>query len=100
MLKAEADGYAMRDGRRVDIEEQILRTPIYATDFGRYRFEPCADERVIFPYVVSCDGYKELNEKEMADQYPQAYEYLKSRKPELIKRKQFEKWYGFSTSQS
>ena len=40
----------------VAIEPAILRTPVYATDFGRYRFKPRADERVIFPYAVSSEG--------------------------------------------
>jgi type I restriction-modification system DNA methylase subunit len=96
MLKAHSGRYTTRDGVPVEVEKDILRTPIYATDFGRYRFAPNADERVIFPYVISHDGYEELGEKELGDQYPKAYAYLKSRKPELLKRKQFKSWYGFS----
>jgi hypothetical protein len=96
MLRTATRGYITRDGRRVEVEEGILRTPIYATDFGRYRFAPCSDERVIFPYVVSSEGYRELDEEELAHRYPKSYTYLKSRKLELVKRKQFKKWYGFS----
>jgi hypothetical protein len=96
MLRASPQGYATREGVPVSIERGILRTPIYATDFGRYRFDPAADERVIFPYVVSPDGYRELEEKELISRYPLAYAYLKGRKPELTKRKQFSAWYSFS----
>ena len=96
MLQAQGGRFATRDGDGVDIERQVLRTPVYATDFGRYRFSPHADERVVFPYIVSPDGYRELDEEELAEEYPNAYAYLKSRKRELLKRKQFKKWYEFS----
>ena len=49
MLRKAGKRYTTRDGARVDIEEGILRIPLYATDFGRYWFRPAADERVIFP---------------------------------------------------
>ena len=100
VLKVARHGYATRDGKPVSIEKEILRTPIYATDFGRYRFNPRADERVIFPYAASREGYRELEEKELARRYPRAYAYLKERKNLLAKRKQFKKWYGFSAPRS
>jgi len=100
VLKVAQHGYATRDGKPVSIEKDILRTPIHATDFGRYRFNPRADERVIFPYAASREGYRELEEKELARRYPRAYAYLKERKNLLAKRKQFKKWYGFSAPRS
>ncbi len=96
ILKADSGGYSTRDGKLVAIEPAILRTPVYATDFGRYRFKPRADERVVFPYAVSSEGYRELEEKELARLYPQAFAYLKDCKSALVKRKQFKTWYGFS----
>ena len=96
MLRARTNRYSTRQGEPVEIEKDILRTPIYATDFGRFRFAPNAGERVIFPYIVAPDGYRVLEEKELADSYPKAYAYLKGRKRVLLKRKQFKKWYGFS----
>ena len=99
MLRVISDRYTTRDGKAVDVEKEILRTPIYATDFGRYRFMPRADEQIIFPYVVSSDTYRELDERELADRYPKAYAYLKDCKPVLVKRKQFKSWYGFRASQ-
>ena len=42
------------------------------------------------------DGYRELDEIELAEQYPKAYRYLKGRKAELVKRKQFKRWHGFA----
>ena len=96
MLRATRDGYTTRDGLAVEIEREVLRVPIYATDFGRYRFNPDGAERVIFPYVVSADGYRELQEREFADKFPRAFSYLKSRKGELLKRKQYKSWFSFS----
>ena len=89
MLRKAGKRHTTRDGTRVDIEEAILRVPIYATDFGRYRFSPAGDERVIFPYVVGADGYRELEEKELLDGFPKAFAYLKSRRGDLVKRKQW-----------
>ena len=89
MLCMEVGGYATRDGEAVDIEEGILRTPIYATDFTRYNFRPAGDERVIFPYIVTDSEAKLMPLKTLASQYPKAYAYLASRKRQLARRKQY-----------
>ncbi len=85
-----------RDGQSVDIERKILRIPIYASDFGRYRFAPGSGETIIFPYDVSSSGYTLKPEAVMKRDFPKAYNYLFERKRELEKRKQFNAWYGFS----
>ncbi len=85
-----------RQGERVEIEPTILRIPIYATDFGRYRFNPQSEEVIIFPYNVGQDGYELKTESEMERKFPKAYKYLASRKKTLCTRKQFKEWYGFS----
>jgi len=85
-----------RHGDTVDIEEDILRTPIYATDFGRYLFAPTSEEVIIFPYDISGGGYELRSEANMKGNFPKAYIYLLSRRKELEKRKQFSAWYGFS----
>jgi hypothetical protein len=96
MLRRKGRDLQTRDGNPVEIEEAILRTPIYATDIGRYGFHPAAEERVIFPYVVTNDGYYLMKEAMLRSQYPKAYAYLASRKRELKHRKQFAEWYSFS----
>lgn len=78
------------------MEEGILRTPLFATDFGRYRFEPKADKRIIFPYRVENDSYHLIPEGEFSRTYPAAYEYLSRHRPELQERKQTGRWYGYS----
>ena len=52
ILKYKQDKYFTRQGEEIGLEENILRIPIYATDFGRYRFFPRADEVIIFPYKI------------------------------------------------
>jgi len=85
-----------RGGRAVEIERGILRTPIYASDFGRYKFSPASGEMVVFPYDVSASGYELKAESVMKRDYPKALNYLRGRRNELEGRKQFQAWYGFS----
>lgn len=85
-----------RSGNPVDIEEDILRQPLYATDFTRYHFRPRNNERIIFPYMVSDSGYKIIEETELRNKWPKAYEYLSANRKKLEKRKQYNQWYGYS----
>ncbi len=85
-----------RDGQPVEVEEALLRTPLYATDYSRYRFQPAASERVLFPYEVGPEGYTLLGEDRLRDEFPKAHAYLTSRREELEQRKQYAAWYGFS----
>jgi hypothetical protein len=85
-----------RDGEPVDIEHDILRRPLYATDFTRYYFGPQNNEKIIFPYIVSPTGYELVEEKSLREKYPMTYEYLRSRKKELESRKQYKHWYAYS----
>lgn len=91
-----ASRYETNDGLTVDIESDILRVPLYATDYGRYEFAPAAKERIIFPYLVKEDTYILLGEDVFKRKYPKAYAYLLSRKAELKKRKDYKTWYAFS----
>lgn len=96
MLEKSGDKYTTREGVPVDIEKEILRTPVYATDFTRYSFAPKANEQVIFPYHVDPDGAKLMSQKELSSKFPKAYAYLLSKRRALQKRKQFATWYSFS----
>ena len=80
----------------LSVEEGILREPLFATDFGRYRYVPPDKWRVIFPYVLESDGYRLYSEREMKAQFPKAFAYLQSHQATLRKRKQFKEWYGYS----
>ncbi len=88
--------YKTKDGVVVSVEEGILRTPLYATDFGRYEFRPDAKERIIFPYKVKSGGYSLIEEKDFRGKYPKAYKYLLGEKEKLEKRRDYKVWYAFS----
>jgi len=85
-----------RSGNPVDIEGDILRQPLYATDFTRYHFRPKNNERIIFPYEVSDNGYKIIEETALHSKWPKAYKYLSTNRKKLESRKQYNQWYGYS----
>lgn len=96
LTKAGDRRYKTKEGLVVEVEPEILRVPLYATDFGRYDFRPKATERIIFPYQVSSDGYHLFDEKELKKNFPKAYTYLLNNKKALEKRKDYKIWYAFS----
>ena len=82
------------------VEEEILQTPIFASDFTRYLFQPLNKWKIIFPYRIE-NGTSELySEKVLEEKFPKAYKYLTSNRSILEKRKQYSKWYGYSAPRS
>lgn len=88
--------YLCSTGESVSLEPEILRIPLYATDFGRYHFAPSESDRIIFPYIVDGASSTLLSEIELKSRFPRTFDYLKARKKQLESRRQFSKWYGFS----
>lgn len=84
------------DGHIVDLEYEILKTPIFATDFTRYNYKYNQKYRIIFPYIIDNNRVNIIEESLLKNKYPKTYQYLLSNKKELQKRKQFQIWYGFS----
>ena len=80
----------------LDIEPGILRTPIFATNFNRFRFGPLGNSKVVFPYVVTSTSARLYQEHEVQTSFPKAYSYLLSQQDALKKRKDYKKWFGFS----
>ncbi len=58
------------------VEKSMLRTPVFATDFGRYRFEPSQEWRIIFPYVDDDGDFRLLKQTELKKDFPKAFDYL------------------------
>lgn len=83
-------------GAKLDLEEGILVTPIYAEDYSRYRFHPVNRQRLIFPYLVNEASYQILPEDILKSEYPKAHKYLADQKRTLARRKGGSAWYGFS----
>ena len=96
MLTRQGERLCTREGQFVDVERGILRTPVYASDFGRYQFAPSSGEFIIFPYDVFASSYELNSEAILKRDFPKAYNYLYARKKELQRRKQFRAWYGYS----
>ncbi len=92
--------FKTRNGQVTQIEPEILRIPIYATDFGHYVFNPKSDEHIIFPYQVSKDNYTLISERDFRKEFPNAYKYLSSQRKRLEERKDFQQWFGFSAARN
>ncbi|MGQ0603775.1 MAG: Eco57I restriction-modification methylase domain-containing protein [Anaerolineales bacterium] len=88
--------YKTREGEVIQTEPEVLRIPIYATDFSRYHFHPLVEERIIFPYEVSRDGYTLAEEQQFKKDFPKAYKYLLGQRKRLEARKDFRQWFAFS----
>lgn len=84
------------DAAVADVEEEILMTPVFASDFGRYIFRPAGKWKIIFPYEVLGGVSRLYSEDDLRRKFPRAYAYLKSRRAALEKRKQYAQWYGYS----
>lgn len=91
-----ADEIFMISSSERQVERELLRKPIFATDFGRYTFSPVDRWKIVFPYYQDKDLYKLYSEHELKKKFPKAFTYLKSNQPELKKRKQYSEWFGFS----
>jgi len=89
-----------KDGNPIEIEQEILRTPLYASDFTRYFFQPENNEQIIFPYIVSETRCDLIEESILREKYPNAYAYLCHHKKKLEERKQCRIWYGYSAPRS
>ena len=78
------------------IEKDILRVPVFATDFNRYTFSPNKRWRIIFPYEENGGGFRLFTDQELKRRFPKAHAYLKSKQTALRQRKQYAEWFGFS----
>jgi hypothetical protein len=96
IIKRDGEYYLTQQGERIEVEPSILRTPIYATSFGRYEFRPGSREAIIFPYRVGIEEYNLIAEDELKQEFQKTYKYLTSHRRDLENRKQYRTWYSFS----
>ncbi len=96
ILKRDGKNYRTKSGELVELENGILRSPLFATNFDRYYFKGNSADVIIFPYYVKNDNYSLLSEFDLKDYFPKTYNYLQNNKKSLLKRKQFKQWFGFS----
>ena len=83
-----------------EVEKEILRIPVYATDFSRFSFCPNKQWRVIFPYRKTATGFEILPEPELRGRFPKAFRYLSANRSKLDQRKGARVWYGFSAARN
>jgi hypothetical protein len=82
------------------LEKEILRVPVFASDFGRYSFAPEDKWRVIFPYVPEGSEFRLLTSAELQKKFPTSFSYLQRNAGRLRNRKQFREWFGYSAPRS
>jgi hypothetical protein len=80
----------------LNVEEAILRTPLFASDFGRYAFGPTGKWKVIFPYVRTDTTYRLYAEEELRSHFPRVFAYLHENQTVLKRRKQYREWFAYS----
>ena len=78
------------------LETSLLRTPLFASDFGRYFFAPQDKWRIIFPYLPEKDGFRLMTSSELQKKFPKAFAHLQQNSGRLKERKQFKAWFGYS----
>ena len=83
-----------------EVEHEILRVPVFAKDFGRYRFEPNKAWKIIYPYHKTPKGMVLIQEDELKVRFPKAYAYLTRYKAKLNQRKGARTWYGYSAARN
>lgn len=79
-----------------ECESGVLRTPLFASDFGRYHFSIKGTIHVIFPYRVTPGQATIMSAHELEKSFPKAFSHLKAHESSLKKRKQYKAWYGYS----
>lgn len=89
------DVFVFEEGT-LDIEEGIVREPLFATDFGRYNFAPSGKWKIIFPYVLDEGVYRLYTEQEIKKRFPRAFSYLQKNRARLENRKQYAEWWAYS----
>ena len=88
------------NGDYIDVEEEILRVPIYATDFNRYSFKLKKKYKILFPYKIIEDKAVLIDESTLQKQFPKAYHYLLSNMKTLELRSNYVRWYSYSASRN
>ncbi len=87
-------------GEGSGIEPEILRAPLFASDFNRFDFSPKSKLAIIFPYELLDGIYQAIPERRLKSQFPKAYQHLLSRKKKLQARAAYREWYSYSAPRS
>lgn len=94
------DEIFMVSPNETQLEEKILRVPLFATDFRRYDFSPAAEWKIIYPYRSDGEEVRALKVAEFKAEFPKAFRYLDSHAEKLRNRKQFKDWFTYSAARN
>lgn len=87
----------------VEIEDEIMKPLVSGAEAKRF-IEPSTDTYLLFPYRVQPGDVRLLSQKELADEFPKAWAYLRSFETELRDRERGsfddDKWYRMGRSQN
>ena len=100
ILKKVGEKYLNGYDEIVDIGNDFLINPIFATDYTRYLFKENEDYFLIFPYDHIGNTFQLFEEAKIEKESPKLYQYLRSNIDRLKKRKQFSRWYGYSAARN
>ncbi|MBI5388138.1 MAG: N-6 DNA methylase [Verrucomicrobia bacterium] len=78
------------------VEKAVTREPLFASDFGRFRFALAGKWRVLFPYHWEDGEYRLYSESELRSRFPRAFAFLQKNQAALKRRKQYREWFGYS----
>ncbi|MGO5444427.1 Eco57I restriction-modification methylase domain-containing protein [Faecalimonas sp. LCP19S3_D12] len=83
------------------IEKEML-LPAVSTKTLKRQKKTKKEEKIIFPYIVNKKGYKQIDEKEFMEKYPETVKYLEKFRDKLLKRKVDSKvsWYEYGRTQA
>jgi hypothetical protein len=100
ILTRKNDQFINGFGEHIEVEEDILIKPIFATNFSRYVFKDDLDTYLIFPYILKSQNYSLIDENLLKNKYPKTYGYLIEQKTKLQERKQVKDWYAYSAARN
>lgn len=96
---SEDEEYLYVDGLK--IEKKIVRPAVSVKTLKRKK-NSTKEDKIIFPYRITRNGYEKYTEKEFVEQFPETYKYLKKFYQALKKRKvdKTAQWYEYGRSQA
>lgn len=96
-------GFSNSLGKKVKVELKATQPFLRGKEIRRY--EPLvSDTRLVCPYEIRADDFRLLSEKELMNEFPMTYEYLKANKAALTMREKGrfkgDNWYAFGYPKS
>lgn len=95
-LSTGSDPAFLVDVNSKEAHEETSRTPVFASNFGRYSFKLNTENKLITPYEISGNEHISIPELTFSKLAPSSFQRLKNCQGILEKRKQYSAWHLFS----